>query len=185
MCGTRIERRVKDRRGSGKTEQLPIGVSPGRAVAQANAQLPSPDWPRARAVAPAVLNQMESAQPPAVVRREQSGSTIGGPSFLGLSSDPHSDGEYLLEDESSSGSGLRRLVLLVVLLAIAGLIFVQWRASYHANPKSLEPPKPAPATVPRPQGKNQPLPANTEGNETAKNDLPAEINPKTGPDAQN
>jgi len=193
MCGTRIERRVKERRGSGKTEQLPVGVSHGRAVAQANAQLPtpdmgtlSPDRPRTRAVvpAPAVLNQMESAEPPAVVHREHSGSTIGGPSFLGLSSDPQSEGEYLLEDESSSGSGLRRLVLLVVLLAIAGLIFVQWRASYHANPKSLEPPKPGPATVPRPQGKNQPLPANTEKDETAKNDSAAGVNPKTSPDAK-
>ncbi|HEV3317797.1 MAG TPA: zinc ribbon domain-containing protein [Candidatus Angelobacter sp.] len=194
MCGTRIERRVKERRGSGMPGKVPAGESPGRAVAQANAQLPSPemasaspDGPRARAVtpAPAVLNQMERAQPPAVVRsREQYGSTIGGPSFLGLNSEPQNEGEYLLEDESSSRSGLRKLVLLVVLLAIAGLIFVQWRASYHANPKSLEPPKPAPATVPRPQGKNLPLPANTQENDAANDTNQTGINQKTDQDAK-
>src|SRR5207237_6071722 len=72
MCGTRIERRVKERRGSGMPGKIPADESPGRAVAQANAQLPSPemasaspDWSRARAVppAPAVLNQMERTQP--------------------------------------------------------------------------------------------------------------------------
>jgi hypothetical protein len=192
MCGTRIERRVKERRGSGIQAQVAAGESQGRAVAQANAQLPSPDlgaaspdWPRTRAAAstPAVLNQMERAQPPAAVHREQRSSTIGGPSFLGLSSDPQGDGEYLLEDESS-GSGLRRLVLLVVLLAIAGLIFVQWRASYHANPKSLEPPKPQPATVPRPQGMNGPSPANAKTTENAKNGTPAGSDAKTDPEAK-
>src|SRR5437016_6726691 len=186
MCGAKIERRVKERRGNGMPAYALAGENPGRAVALANAQLPTPEmssasagWSRSRAAAPApaVLNQMERDQPQMVARsREQSSSTIGGPSFLGLSSDPHDDGEYLLEDETSSRSGLRKLVLLVVLLAIAGLIFVQWRASYHASPKPLEPPKPGPATVPRPEGKNQTKPANTPEAESAKSSNPAGTN---------
>jgi hypothetical protein len=120
---------------------------------------------------------MERDQPPTITHsREHSGSIIGGPSFLGLSSDPQGDGEYLLEDETSSRSGLRKLVLLVVLLAIAGLIFVQWRASYHANPKPLEPPKPDPATVPRPEGKNQAKPPNTPETASAKSNNSAGTN---------
>ena len=188
MCGGRIERRVKERRGSGMPVHALAGESVGRAAALANAQLPSPEMPsssaswarsRATAPAPAVLNQMEREEPPTVARsRDYSDSTIGGPSFLGLSSDPHADGEYLLEDETSSRSGLRKLVLLVVLLAIAGLIFVQWRASYHASPRPLEPPKPGPATVPRPEGKNQTKPVNSQETESAKNNDPAGTNPK-------
>jgi hypothetical protein len=193
MCGTRIERRVKERRGSGMLAQVSAGEGLGRAVAQANAKLPSPEMhssfpgshARAAASAPAVLNQMERAQTPGVVSsREYSSPTIGGPSFLGLSSEPQGGGEYLLEDETSSRSGLRKLVLLVVLLAIGGLIFVQWRDSHHASPKALEPPKPEPATVPHSQGKNQPPSGSTQGNENAKNNTPAGIDPKIDPDTK-
>lgn len=182
MCGTRIERRVQERRGSAAPERAPASNISGRAVAQANAQLPSPDTvsvsagpPRARTVSPSpeVLNQMERAEPAPVFRSYDQSTTIGGPSFLGLSSEPQGQGEYLLEDESSSRSGLRKLVLLVVLLAIIGLIFVQWRASYNANPKPLEPPRLEPATVPRPQGKNQPPQTNTQEKENAKNIAPS------------
>lgn len=77
---------------------------------------------------------------------------IQGPSFLGLSDEPEDDTTYLLEEENSSHSGLRKLVLLVILAAIVGLIFVQYRSSLHANPK----PEPSHSS---PQGQNQSSPA--------------------------
>lgn len=178
MCGSKIERRVRvgDRRGTGISAPVSAGEGQGRAVAQANAQLPTPEIPGAfsarsrssAATAPAVLSQMEQPQSqPLSYSREPVSPTIGGPSFLGLGSDPHTDGEYLLEDESSSGGGLRRFVLLIVLLAIAGLVFVQWRATYHAKPP--EQPKPTPATVPRPETKNQANPADKKESQSTQN----------------
>jgi hypothetical protein len=71
-----------------------------------------------------------------------------------LSDDSEDDGSYLMEDEGSSGSGLRKLVLLVILAAIVGLIFVQYRSSIHANPKAAPPAQPSPA----PQGETPPAP---------------------------
>jgi hypothetical protein len=82
----------------------------------------------------------------APVSHSEQTSRITGPSFLGISSDPDAEGEYLLEDESSRGSGLRKFILLVVLAAIVGLIFMQWRSSLKANPKT---PEPAPSAAPR------------------------------------
>jgi len=87
-------------------------------------------------------------------------SQISGPSFLGLNSQPEGGGEYLLEDEPSRG-GLRKLILLVILAAILGLIFVQWRSSIKANPKPA-PAKAEPASSPAPQGTNQPPPAGAD-----------------------
>ena len=194
MCGSRVERRVRlnDRRGTGISAPASAAEGQGRAVALANAQLPTPEIPgtssggfrrRTATAAPAVLSQMESTEPePISYSHEPVRPTIGGPSFLGLSSDPNSDGEYLLEDESSSGSGLRKLVLLVVLLAIAGLVFVQWRATYHATPKPLEQPKPDPATVPRPAGKNQAKPTETKETQSAKNESGTGTDSKTQSD---
>jgi double zinc ribbon protein len=85
----------------------------------------------------------------------RNGVNISGPSFLGLNSQPAGDVEYLLEDEPSGG-GLRKLLLLVILAAILGLVFVQWRSSFKANPKPA-PAKtePASAPTPAPQGSNQ------------------------------
>ena len=82
---------------------------------------------------------------------EQGQPGIIGPSFLGLGNDPENEGEYLLEDESGSGAGLRRLILLVVLAAIVGLIFMQWRSSLKANPKT---PELSPSAAPARQGKS-------------------------------
>lgn len=90
-----------------------------------------------------------------VERADKSG--IHGPSFLGLSDESEEDGSYLMEDEQSSGSGLRKLVLLVILAAIVGLIFVQYRSSLHANPKAAPPPQPSPSVAP--QGQAQPQPS--------------------------
>jgi hypothetical protein len=104
---------------------------------------------------------------PAIFRNEQgrnelgrnepeNGGHISGPSFLGLNSPPEGDTDYLLEDEPSRG-GLRKLVLLAILAAILGLVFVQWRSSFKANPKP-PPVKTEPASTPgsAPQGGNQP-----------------------------
>lgn len=91
-------------------------------------------------------------------------SQISGPSFLGLSSQSEGSGEYLLEDEPSRG-GLRKLVLLVILAAIIGLVFVQWRSSLKANPKPA-PAKAEPAS-PGSQSNNQP-PAPASADQPAK-----------------
>jgi hypothetical protein len=82
-------------------------------------------------------------------------ATVAGPSFLGLSDPPGGDSGYLLEDESQSRHGLRNLVLLVVLAAIVGLIFVQYRSSLKGNPKPPQVPNPSPANIPGSEGKNR------------------------------
>jgi hypothetical protein len=95
---------------------------------------------------------------------------ISGPSFLGLNSQSEGSGEYLLEDEPSRG-GLRKLVLLVILAAIIGLVFVQWRSNIKANPKPA-PAKAEPASSPGPQGNNQP-PAPAGADQPGKDAPPA------------
>ncbi len=168
MCGARTERRRQERRE--------IGEGP-RAVAMANAQLPTPELSAGRrstevldapepALASAtasrqrVQNQVTNVQPPTRGERYESRAfnSVAGPSFLGLGADPQGEGEYLLQDEKTSGRGLRKLVLLVILMAIAGLIFVQWRSTYRAAPKAPEPPKSDPMTVPKPQSETAPQP---------------------------
>jgi hypothetical protein len=176
MCGTRVERRLQDRRGN---------ADGPRAAAIANAQLPSPEA-RGRSTTQVVdsqepLNSDDSvALPrrgePAIFRDEprnnearnierastlrnsepRHNTNISGPSFLGLNAQPAGDGEYLLEDQPSGG-GLRKLLLLVILAAILGLVFVQWRSSFKANPKPA-PAKTDPSSAPSPvpQGNNQP-----------------------------
>jgi len=153
MCGTRIDRRLQDRREA--------AVEPGRAAAIANAQLPTPEArskqirPSSSAVATVDLPEAGSRRvEPAIFRNEPAGdSAISGPSFLGLNSQPDSNGEYLLEDEPSRG-GLRKLLLLVIVVAILGLIFVQWRSSFKASPKPA-PSKTEPAPSPQPQAASQ------------------------------
>jgi hypothetical protein len=157
MCGTRVERRTQERRGA---------AGEPRAAAIANAQVPSPDVAarvNTRAVAVQEPDEELPARPPrrsepAISREEPRNSAqISGPSFLGLNSQPEGDGEYLLEEEPSRG-GLRKLVLLVILAAILGLVFVQWRSSFKANskPAPSAPAEPAAAPQNKPQGNNQP-----------------------------
>ena len=153
MCGERIDRRVQERRGA---------AGKSRAIAAANAELPTPQRPLAQrvTVSPAppltrttVLEPEPAYSAPA--RHEEHrvvSPSVNGPSFLGLN-DSEGEGEYLLEDEKSSRHGLRALILMVILVAIVGLIFVQWRANLRAKP--IEQPKPEPATVPA--GHNSPL----------------------------
>jgi hypothetical protein len=164
MCGTRVERRMAERRGASDE---------ARAAAIANAQLPSPEV-AGRKTARVAATAVEEAAPVSLPRRGQpaifrdepgrkepvrsesgNGGHISGPSFLGLNAQPESNSnvEYLLEDEPSGG-GLRKLILLLIIAAIAGLLFVQWRSSFKANPKPaptrVEPSTPAPG----PQGSN-------------------------------
>ena len=179
MCGTRVERRIAERRGASDE---------ARAAAIANAQLPSPEAAGRKAARVAAPTAVAEAAPlslsrrgePAIFRDESvrkesvrsesgNGGHISGPSFLGLNAQPGNDGdaEYLLEDEPSGG-GLRKLIVLLILAAIAGLVFVQWRSSFKANPKpaptKVEPSTPAPG----PQGSNatQP-PAVQDGTKSA------------------
>jgi hypothetical protein len=173
MCGTRIERRMVERRGASDE---------ARAAALANAQLPSPEA-AARRPARVAATAVKEAEPVALPRRGEpaifrdeggrkesvrngsgNGGHISGPSFLGLNAQPEStgDAEYLLEDEPSGG-GLRKLVLLLIIAAIAALLYVQWRSSFKANPKpaptKVEPSTPAPG----PQGSNMPQPPAVQG----------------------
>ncbi|MCU1253806.1 MAG: Sel1 [Candidatus Angelobacter sp.] len=172
MCGARVERRMEERRGIGNEV---------RAAAIANAQLPSPDIRGRATTQVAAPSEGADEEPvslprrgePAIFRNEPprsapasrelfrndtgNGGRISGPSFLGLNSQPDNNGEveYLLEDEPSGG-GLRKLLLLVVLAAILGLLFVQWRSSFKANPKPSAPAKSDPSTPSTaPQGNNQ------------------------------
>jgi hypothetical protein len=156
MCGSRIERRTFDRRGAPEKK---------RATAMANAQLPSPELRRnsldyeprgaqtqaATMVAPALPERPTAT--PRVAHEVVTTSSVSGPSFLGLN-DSSTQGEYLLEDERSSGRGWRMLLLIIVLVAIAGLVFVQYRANLNGAPKSPAMPKPDPAGLPRPSGDN-------------------------------
>lgn len=165
MCGTRLDRRIAERRGSSTSDRAVNGSDGGIAVAlpmAADVRISQSDVP--------VLDRQRRADPlrsdaPVTVFRGGIGakghpdaaerSGIVGPSFLGLSDEPEDDTAYLLEEESSSGSGLRKLVLLVILAAIAGLVFVQYRSSLHARLKSLMPAQPSPTVL-----QNQSQPAN-------------------------
>jgi hypothetical protein len=170
MCGSRVDRRMRERR-SGLPEQP-------RASAIANVQLPPPEAPVRRVEKPIPPESSDKsdaapsaesaphAKTSAIFRSETPRfSGVSGPSILGLGDEPQNSAEYLLEDDGgSSGSMLRRLVLIAILAAIAGLIFVGWRSTFfRANPKA-SPPAPAapvaspsapPSASPLPQGKDQ------------------------------
>jgi hypothetical protein len=165
MCGGRVDRRVSERR-TGADEQP-------RAAAIANAQIPGPEGPpvaTAEAVTlPEPTEEVVEAQPPLARpappvfhgASDRTPATITGPSFLGLSDDPRDRADYLLEeDEGSSGGVLRKLVMVAVLAAVGGLIFMQWRAgfpllhnipSFGGSPKTeaaRSPQEPNPAPTP-------------------------------------
>src|SRR4029077_1968562 len=126
--------------------------------------------------------------PPAAPRRDEpaifrtgptNGSNISGPSFLGLNSQAEGEGEYLLEDEPT-GRGLRKFILLLIIAAIAGLIFVQGRSSFKANPKPA-PTKAEPATPSSPQGSKPAMPSN--GDQPSKDGTTAGSSNESAPSA--
>jgi hypothetical protein len=180
MCGARVERRLRERRASVPEQprasaianvQLPPPEAPGRQV-EPSPPLEHADKPDEAGTSPPESSpQLKTA--PAIFRTETPRPvTIGGPSILGLGDEPQNTGEYLLEEEEgSSGGVLRRLVLIAILAAIAGLIFVGWRSTFRANPKSSPPPvaspSPSPASSPTPQDKGQDSP---ESEPSPKND---------------
>lgn len=217
MCGTRVDRRMEERRGTGDAAraaaianaQLPPPEVKGRATTQVAAPPePSDEVPVAlpRRDEPAIFRNesprngvLRAESAPSEAIRNESGTSgrISGPSFLGLNSQPdnNNDVEYLLEDEPS-GHGLRKLLLLVVLAAILGLLFMQWRSSFKASPKPPAPAKSDPSTPANaPQGSNQPAdplqPAVTESPKAAASGAKAITNgavsevkaPKTEPTA--
>jgi Double zinc ribbon len=150
MCGAIVDRRSRERR----TEEL----DQPRAAAIANAQLPSPEIPAEAepeqqplpSTPVAVAEDLAPRGAGPVFRSAPARSPgIGGPSFLGLNDDPERSAEYLLDDEGQSGGVIRKVLLVAVLLAIAGYIFMQWRYSQRINPKSHEAVKtqPAPASA--------------------------------------
>lgn len=167
MCGTRLDRRIADRRGTGisgaavNSSGGSIAVAPAMAADGGISQSDIRSTDRQRIADPA-----RRSDPPVTVFRNAMGenrhpgaierSGIVGPSFLGLSDEPEDDATYLMEDENSSGGGLRKLVLLVILAVIAGLVFVQYRSSVHAKSKSPAPAQPSPTL---PQGQTQPATA--------------------------
>jgi Double zinc ribbon len=182
MCGARTDRRTL-------TDRRPSDAGAPRATAIANAQLPTPDAPRAgtppssrgplAAVAAAASEEEPASHPKNNVTLFHSepaspsaapAPRVSGPSFLGLGDETESDSRYLLEDEGSSGGVLRTLVLIAILAAIGGLVFVAWRSgTFHLPTKSPEkPPAGEPASAPSPRGAGQnatpeasPSPANT------------------------
>ena len=174
MCGTRIDRRVADRRGAGDaaraehthTVTVPITVP---EVPRARAAQYETNRSAATLVAPStpVGERSQSEDKPHGERHEVGG--IRGPSFLGLSDDSEDDPGYLLEEEGRSHGGWRILVLLVVLAAIAGLVFLQYRSSLNA--------KPAHQSAPAPQGQNQFEPASQP--QPNQQPTPAGITPAT------
>ena len=155
MCGYRIDRRTLERRGAPEKR---------RANAMANAQLPTPESRRsARELESRSSSTATMVAPPLPERQTVASSaanqsvvspSVSGPSFLGLNDASATGGEYLLEDERSSGRGLRMFLLLVVLVAIAGLVFMQYRANLKGS-RSPDLPKPEPAGLPRPAGDNR------------------------------
>jgi hypothetical protein len=183
---------MEERRGTGDAAraaaianaQLPPPEVRGRATTQVAAEPESDEAPVAlpRRGEPAIFRngppRNEGVRAEAIsdegIRKESgNGGRISGPSFLGLNSQPdNNEGvEYLLEDEPSGG-GLRKVLLLLVLAAILGLLFVQWRSSFKASPKPPAPAKSDPSTPANaPQGNNQPsdpvIPAVTEAPKTA------------------
>jgi hypothetical protein len=161
MCGARFDRRVSERR-AGLSEQP-------RATAVANAQLPSPEGPvvATAEAGPApdqerAMDEHFTSQPAAQVFHgtpARRSTSIGGPSFLGLSDDAENRADYLLEDEASSVGVLRKLVLVAVLAAVGGLIFMQWRSGFpilqstrrsgdSATTKPLSPPEQSQSSSP-------------------------------------
>jgi Double zinc ribbon len=175
MCGTRIDRRVAERRGAAQSTRLESGASVAGASSGPNVAVLNPQRTEERTPGhQRASDRSTGSTAPALFRTEpgmerfDSGG-IRGPSFLGLSDDPDDDPGYLLEEEPRSRGGLRFLVLLVILAAIAGLIFLQYRSSLNAKPHSNEPGR---SSAPAPQGENRSAPV-AEPQNPDKPSLPA------------
>jgi TPR repeat protein len=117
----RLMRRVEEHRDAGALDD-PADLRTAPAAASRQAGVASPER-RAH------LQPDEAVSPDD--RDDRVG--IGGPSFLGLSSDSEDSEDYLFDDERPS-IGLRSVLVLLIVAVIAGLVFVQWKASHKAAP---------------------------------------------------
>jgi len=75
-----------------------------------------------RSVAP------EPKPEPRQVFRQEPVSTISGPSFLGLSSDPTDTADYLLMEEEPRKGGAFRVLMMLAILALIVVGALEWRA---------------------------------------------------------
>ncbi|HLW52302.1 MAG TPA: zinc ribbon domain-containing protein [Candidatus Angelobacter sp.] len=192
MCGVRVDRRSGERR---------ISTTPDvRAQAIANAQLPTPDIPGQRTptpvasldvLAPPPADELEARRAAEAIfhsRPSPPQTTIGGPSFLGLSNDTEiGPSQYLLEDEAPSGAG-RGMVFLVILIILGGLGYMGYRSGYFsslqaatASKKQAVPaPVPTPLASPDVQAAASPTPeASPEASAAASSIPPLPGQPKT------
>lgn len=183
MCGARIERRLGDRRGSeerataianvqlpspevpgkeGATEQKqtapkPVAETAVEAVPEsesATAALPVEEIPGRP---PAAIFRSAPAERPAPAQRSAPAkrSAIAGPSFLGLNDDPPGSGDYLLEEEKSSGS-VGRILVFVVIAAALGFAAFHWRSNIRGLLKLDGPSKAVPVATPAEEQKPKP-----------------------------
>jgi TPR repeat protein len=213
MCGARIERRLSERRVSEERAtaianvQLPspevpdMPEVPEKKGPESKPGLGATPEPPPEPELPAAPPAAEvSPRPPAAIFRSNGPAerpapadrrTISGPSFLGLSEPSGDGGEYLLEEEKSSGTMVRTLVFLMILAVAVGLGYMQWRSSLRASQKAPEPPKAAsaapsaeeqkatPETSPTPEAANAPGAAESTPSPTAASasDKSAEVQP--------
>ena len=169
MCGARVDRRISERR-------ISLSEQP-RATAVANAQIPGPEGTAVATAeaAPAPYQETAGEEPFTSMPAEplshgtpaSRSTTIGGPSFLGLSDDTENSADYLLQDEGSSVGVLRKLVLIAVLAAVGGLVFMQWRSGFpilqsiqRSDDSATTKPLPSPEQSQSPSQSNQKTTAN-------------------------
>ncbi len=123
---------------------------------------------------------------PRQVFREEPVSTISGPSFLGLSSDPTATSDYLLMEEEPRKSGAFRFLMILAILALIVVGALEWRAirkmvaeqgaRLQSSPNSEQAPPAASSDSTPPAATDAQPPATTPGT--------ANPAPNTGTDIQ-
>lgn len=127
MCGESLpERRPDQKNGAERHRERVAQHDPEPVPASLRHREPLDEAVKTRPTReePRTLSSMEYAAPPS----EQSGATVSGPSFLGLSSTSESAPgySYLYEDEPpKSHAGL--VVFLLVLAALGGVLYYEWQ----------------------------------------------------------
>ena len=91
---------------------------------------PEPPSPRPQVVPRETPRSVvpEAKPEPRQVVREEPVSTISGPSFLGLSSDPTATSDYLLMEEEPRKGGAFRVLMMLAILALIVVGALEWRA---------------------------------------------------------
>jgi hypothetical protein len=164
LCGTKIEPQPPGRQRQSTAERGGTTVGEDLRSSGPIARGPHGDSPKASQAhlmpseATRVLDRNQVPATPSMSgsERRSFSATVGGPSFLGLSSEPQNC-EYLLEDENPSPGRFRGLLLVLLLAAIAGLIFTQWRSNHNATTNAHELAKPSSSGVAASQAENRTL----------------------------